>query len=80
MTGIQYVKAFCAGATQLASIQNGARFLRMGVELADAIEWANRGFTPSEAMILIDLGLPTAAVALANMEDGEIFATILEAC
>lgn len=79
MTGIAYVKAFCAEAKQLNSIQSGARFLRMGVELADAVEWANRGFTPSEAMILIDLGLPTAADALANMEDGEIFARILEA-
>lgn len=80
MTGIQYVKAFCAGARQLGSIQNGARFLRMEVPLDEAIEWANRGFTPSEAMILISLGLKTATEALANMEDGEIFATILEAC
>jgi hypothetical protein len=79
MTGIQYVKAFCAEARQLGSIQNGARFLRMEVPLADAIEWANRGFTPSEAMILIDLGFKTAADALANMENGEIFAHLVEA-
>jgi len=78
VTGIQYIKAFCEGATQLGGIQNGARYHRMGVGLDDAIEWANRGFTPSEAMILIDLGIENPAEAK-RLDDSEIFATLLEA-
>jgi hypothetical protein len=74
MTGIQYVKAYRAGARQLATIAYGARFFRMGISLVDAIDFADMGYTPDE---VAEMGYSTPAQAR-EIEDGEAFLLILE--
>ena len=78
MSGIEYVKAFRASAKQLASFQNAGRWYRMGVSVANAIEWANRGFLPEEAAVMISHGIedPTE---IKDIEDSEILAALMEA-
>jgi hypothetical protein len=78
MTGIEYVKAFRAEAKQLASLQNAGRWYRMGVSVESAIEWANRGFLPEEASVMISHGIEDPA-EIKDIEDSEIFAALVNA-
>jgi hypothetical protein len=52
MTRIEFIKAYAAAATQLANLPYALAWFNLGVALADAITYADNGYTPAEIVAL----------------------------
>lgn len=63
-----YQDEFRAAAHQLHNYKIGRLWFEAGVSATDAATWANAGFTPAEALPLIETGI---TVEMATAGDGE---------
>lgn len=74
-----YIAEFRAIATQLSDYKIARHYMEAGIPAAEAAKWANLGFTPEEALPLIDSGLTPELAAAADPKTDEEFAERIEA-